>query len=388
MKLSEMLQPYLHPSSEIEDKLWGSAAFCFDANVLLNVYRYSDSSRDEFFATLAEIRDRIFMPHQVAVEFGRNRADAIKIYFDPLAGVFAKIDAVGEELDKLHAKYEHIKELKQKIAQTKSLFGDKLNATKRKFSDLRQKDAWLERLIELFGDSVCEPVDEKLLTGDYAARKSESRPPFCGKDELKPGGRGTGDVAIWLEMIRECESRKSNLIFVTDDNKANWWVDGIGGRLPQPSLILEAKSKNIDMLFYSSVEFMQTAKNRLNIRLTDRLIEETKSIRDQEQVKHRPERATPAILRLIQGPESDESFRAAVVVATMLAGPAIKNDERRFNKLVNLIANADPQLLKDAAEGIRTRYGHQSEAITPTQKDALSKFIDMISSVGVENPFE
>jgi len=43
-----------------------------DANVLLNLYRYDDTARTDFFAIMASLGDRLFVPHQALYEFWGN----------------------------------------------------------------------------------------------------------------------------------------------------------------------------------------------------------------------------------------------------------------------------------------------------------------------------
>ena len=47
-----------------------------DANVLLNLYRYTDQARDDLLSVLERLGNQLWVPHQVLVEFWRNR-DAV-----------------------------------------------------------------------------------------------------------------------------------------------------------------------------------------------------------------------------------------------------------------------------------------------------------------------
>ncbi|MBK6959376.1 MAG: DUF4935 domain-containing protein [Nitrosomonas sp.] len=44
-----------------------------DTNVLLNLYRYSEATRKELQEAITSLDGRIFIPHQAANEFLRNR---------------------------------------------------------------------------------------------------------------------------------------------------------------------------------------------------------------------------------------------------------------------------------------------------------------------------
>jgi len=57
--------------------LWKTAVFVFDANVLLNLYRYQSSTRDDLLKVLEKLGGRIWIPYHVGLEFERNRLNVI-----------------------------------------------------------------------------------------------------------------------------------------------------------------------------------------------------------------------------------------------------------------------------------------------------------------------
>ena len=57
--------------------LWQNCNFALDANVLLNLYRYSDATAHELLALLEPISARIIVPYQFALEFQRRRISVI-----------------------------------------------------------------------------------------------------------------------------------------------------------------------------------------------------------------------------------------------------------------------------------------------------------------------
>jgi hypothetical protein len=44
-----------------------------DANVLLSLYRFQRVARDQLFSALEKLGVRLWIPHQVGLEFHRNR---------------------------------------------------------------------------------------------------------------------------------------------------------------------------------------------------------------------------------------------------------------------------------------------------------------------------
>jgi hypothetical protein len=75
--MKEHFPGYFTPTEEEFTKLWGECVFGFDANVLLGLYRSTAETQEVFFAVLDKIADRIFLPHQAAGEYLKNRLDAI-----------------------------------------------------------------------------------------------------------------------------------------------------------------------------------------------------------------------------------------------------------------------------------------------------------------------
>lgn len=57
--------------------VWAKAIFVFDTNALLNLYRYTDATREQLLELLGSLSDRVCIPYQVAHEFFLNRATVI-----------------------------------------------------------------------------------------------------------------------------------------------------------------------------------------------------------------------------------------------------------------------------------------------------------------------
>src|SRR5262249_11683425 len=68
---------YYRPTQAEFAELWQTCIFALDANVLLNLYGYSEATREHFVSLLENISERIRIPHQFALEYQRNRCRAI-----------------------------------------------------------------------------------------------------------------------------------------------------------------------------------------------------------------------------------------------------------------------------------------------------------------------
>jgi hypothetical protein len=171
--------PGFFPPSEAALKtMWKEGVFAFDANFLLNFYRYSKETRIEIFRMVAGIRDRIWVGHQAALEFLRSRLGVIaeqeKTYDD------AKKDLKRIE-DEFKAPRRHPFVSDGLLKQMSALFAklDKeLEERKSEFTKLGESDAIQEE------PPHKAPVGLALRQADDASKTSSSSPvPADSKQE-------------------------------------------------------------------------------------------------------------------------------------------------------------------------------------------------------------
>ena len=73
--MKDMFPEYYQPTEDEFKQLWADAIFVFDANVLLDIYRYSPKASKELIGILKDLDDRIWLPYQFALEYHRNMAE-------------------------------------------------------------------------------------------------------------------------------------------------------------------------------------------------------------------------------------------------------------------------------------------------------------------------
>lgn len=71
------LHQFFRPTQEEFKHLWKDALISFDASVLLNIYGYSDDTRDDLVKVLINYSERVRLPYQFAFEYAKNRASVI-----------------------------------------------------------------------------------------------------------------------------------------------------------------------------------------------------------------------------------------------------------------------------------------------------------------------
>jgi len=296
--------------SEDEYKtLWKDAIFIFDTNILLNLYRYQSSTRDELLKVIEKLKDRIWIPNHVALEFQRNRlfviAEQHKRYTEVKNIVSKSLAGMQNELDGLQLKkrHSHINpdKLVESMQKIKNEYFEELNNLEEQSISLSTEDKILARLDDIFLNKVGKSF-EKQEEIDSLFKEGEDRfkkqiPPGykdSKKDDKKPddftfGGlsykRKFGDLIIWKQIIANAKEKKlKDIIFVTDDGKSDWWlkIDSNGPKTigVRPELINEiTNNANVERFHvYNTESFLGFANEQLNAKVAKEAIEEVKEV--------------------------------------------------------------------------------------------------------------
>ena len=271
--MREGFEHYYRLSKHDIAKLWRECVFVFDANVLLDLYRYTPETKDELFSTLDKLKARIWIPHQVALEFHRNRLDAVAATFQPyqqIKDVIAKLrkDALAI-LSQLSSKHPFIKpeEIGQKIDLALKEIGqelDRLAAQHPNQSKRADEDDIRDHLSKLFENKTGAPLENEELAA--ALKEGEQRyakkiPPGYMDEKPKDAERRFGDLVIWKQVIKFAKENKQSVIFVTGDTKEDWWeIKGNSTIGPRPELRQEFYEETKELFYmYETTNFLKHA---------------------------------------------------------------------------------------------------------------------------------
>lgn len=219
----------------VRDGLWS-----LDANVLLNFYRFSPNAREALTAVLKAAGDRVWISHQAAREFWRNRMRAID---DRNAATQQLIDAVNKSERAIGtavetwAKQTAVPEdVKEKVAdQTKAGVGEilKLIDQESRESGSISYDPATDSVVRSLREILHGKVGLALSDEDHSSalveaerRVKEQIPPgFRDADKVDSGAAdgAAGDYLVWIQSVREAQARKLPLVVVTGDEKDDWW---------------------------------------------------------------------------------------------------------------------------------------------------------------------
>ncbi|MEV8438039.1 PIN-like domain-containing protein [Actinosynnema sp. NPDC051121] len=231
---------YRRPSEDESADALRSALVVVDANVLLNLYRYNDSTRDDLLGLLRGVGDRLWVPHQVMREFWRNRLTV-------LAGRAAATDQVLTALAKQQRAAE---DALHQWAKTTALADAVRDDLVRKVGALHRelvaaigshtppspdspgvpgREAVLDELEALLRGKVgAKPDDARWdeLVEEGKRRAAAKEPPGyldAGKDDSNLPEGSAGDYLVWAQAVEEATRRGTDLLFVTGDEKEDWW---------------------------------------------------------------------------------------------------------------------------------------------------------------------
>lgn len=285
---------HFHPTREEIENLWKNALFIFDANILLNLYRYSDETREEFFRIIDIIKDRIWLTNQAAYEFFENRLTVI-----------SKQEKSYEEAEKslqmLETDFENSHQhpfIDEKLLEDLSDLSNKICQNLRKNKDIHtkryNKDDILEKIEKIFTGKVGNEYTSDQLNNIYQEgekRFLEKIPPGYKdkdkKDDTSGNIRKFGDLILWKQILEASENFKKDVILITDDKKEDWWVR-FNGKTISPRPELKKEFQNItkqSFYMYQSHRFLQLATENLNEKVNEDAIKEVINLQENDKRK-------------------------------------------------------------------------------------------------------
>lgn len=304
--MKDVFPGYYQLDDQEFDRLWKEAVFVFDTNVLLNLYRYQSSTRESLLEVIKKLLNRVWIPYHVGLEFQRNRLSVIaeqhnrfqevrKIVEDSLAEMQKKLE--GLQLRKRHSHINPDK-LIEELNKVKNTYFDDLNDKEKESINISSKDPIRDQIDLLFkrkiGNSPQNQGELDLIYSEGEQRYANGIPPGFedeNKEEKKADcftysgilyRKKYGDLIVWKQIIKHAKENKlKDIIYVTDDNKSDWWLSLKGKTVgARPELIeeihREAKSERFHI--YNTDAFLEHANRKLNVNVTEDAIKEVREV--------------------------------------------------------------------------------------------------------------
>ena len=287
---------YYRPTEDEFSYLWENCIFVPDANVLLNIYRYSPTTCNSFISIFKEIAEHLWVPHQAALEYHKQRLNVIQQQESAYEKVRESLDTFQKKIEiELNSFKRHpfinAKYISEKIKGTLIEIEHELDGHKNDHPKLLDS-AWLrDEITILFENRVGSSYSPEKLKGIYKNGKEryENKIPPGFRDKKKGNDEQFGDLVLWLQIIDYAKSIERPIIFITDDGKEDWWLKFNGKTIgPRPELIDEMYTEaNVNFYMYQTEQFMACAEKYLKHTVDKEAIKEVQEIKqyDEEYVK-------------------------------------------------------------------------------------------------------
>lgn len=252
------------------DDLWQSGLVVVDTNVLLNMYRTTPASRRAVLDSLKALHERLWLPHHVGLEFHKMREEvrqgARRAHREKARRIetdAAKIRSLADEAAALNDEVDADSSLRAGLTEAAKLLANEVRAGQEPFDEEADGDDELLLEIERLyrPHQVGSRFSETELVGlrqQAEDRYSRSIPPGF-EDKAKTGDRRFGDFFIWKQMMAAANEKKAGVIFVTNDEKADWKRDGKA----LPELLQEFHEETGQIVhIYSPKGFISEARRR------------------------------------------------------------------------------------------------------------------------------
>jgi hypothetical protein len=320
---------FINQSAHIEE-CW-KGLLVFDANVLLEFYRYPAEERVELLGILTQIADQIWLPHQAVLEYHRNRLRVINQQIDDGEAFIRDLGKLSNKLKDLQTKSRtHPFVAASSTLQTYKSQLDELIAVisrnRQLYSQIREVDTVRDQIVNLLDGKVGPELASEVL--NRICKEGEIRyglriPPGFGDDQ-KQGVSRYGDLIIWNQIIDKAKEDHTPIVFVTNDtDKGDWFIRGNSGLEPDPALVNEMHEKEIAFWMYTSDKFWKEVKDRKEIDMSAALSEE--------------------IERLAQEPEQPFYISPFPFVSPYWTGPTYSNLPASGIRYASRVSWGDPR---------------------------------------------
>lgn len=297
---------YDYTEKEIKE-IWQKWVFVFDTNILTWLYRLPEEPRKNLIWVLKMLKkdNRIWTPHQVLLEYHKNRRNVIIWLEDDYNEAIHAIEWLIAELPK---KVEW--KLKSACEQHPLLnFDDfykeaekSLNNITEKIKDIKSKkhpkwkdnDEILKEIEEIFSNFWKQYTTEELkkIYQDWDNRYKNLIPPWfkdCKSNWWdKEWDNRFWDLIIWKQILAYSKDNNKSIIFITNDLKEDWWMleynKNIKPRIELKREFLNNSKNDFDMCDLNM--FLDKTNKYLNSKINKKQIEEIKKIRELDEIRN------------------------------------------------------------------------------------------------------
>ncbi|MCA1011462.1 PIN-like domain-containing protein [Halobacillus halophilus] len=406
-----------YDESEFKD-LWDNALVVVDTNILIYFYKFSSKQSTSLFNILKKLKeeDRLWIPHQVALEYFHNyennmykQKEGYNTLRDELLNLKVEANKVFSSVNSTYPfiKTEKFEFIVDTIANSNEEIEKMIN---KEIEELPNAEKIKQDVLNLMEGIVGDPYTQKTI--DNIQKEGDRRyknivPPGWkdGKDNSKDNVRTFGsimynqkygDLILWNQVIDKAKEGESptQIIFLTEEKKEDWWRKDKGIRTPQPNLINEFKEKTGQKFYMYRIDgFIKYASEHLGDSVTEQDVKdftkELESIRKSDEVLEN----NKLIKSWSQANENlDKPFRKINSILDYVNKSKLKEENINIKKLMDYLLEEEKEtfingvnhsFMVDNRELSSQLYNDAvAWALEITSPRLMNKAIDLISTIG------
>ncbi|MFD5860543.1 PIN-like domain-containing protein [Streptomyces chartreusis] len=228
-----------------------------DSSVLLDLYRVTPTARKEMIDSLISIEGNLWLPHQVALEFHRNRVEAARdqlSFYDETCKSLETaqnqaLQRLNEFANRSALDKDEKKRLKEPLERAFGIAVERVKSHQGVFdltiSRVLNDDPVLKTLAKLFEGKVGPPLPEAeyVKAQAEAARRRDGRIPPGYKDRAKRTNPD-GDYLWWEQTLVNAAEGDKPVLIISNDEKEDWINKRIDFSLgPREELVEEMRQR-------------------------------------------------------------------------------------------------------------------------------------------------
>ena len=287
-----------YPTNKDIQEVWKDSLIVFDTCSLLNLYRYSKATREQYLSVMNRAKERLWMPYHVGEEYFKNRVPTLLSVGIAYENINRKLDVQFQEIESsINNIFKFREDDQNKLIEEVRKGYDKI---KKVVSDSKKSripfspntDSILEDLKKFYenrvGINFTQEEIEKLNKEGEIRFTNKTPPGYCDRSKEDVTKNKFGDLIIWKQIIEKSCKDKKNIILITDDRKEDWWLE-VHGRTISPrkelysEFLLETKQK---ILIYRPQVFMEYAKEHLKSGVDEKAMKEIIDVSESTELTH------------------------------------------------------------------------------------------------------
>lgn len=280
---------FQHQQKSLAD-ISATCIVALDANVLLWPLELNAASVEDIANVYKDLgaAGRLVVPGQAAREFYKHRSRKVAALTEAIDGAIQKTRKAPLEnaipILTNDADYKKAQEINAKIVNLGKEMEKHLAAASQRLkgevgSD-RVSTIYRRVLSHCVVDITYDPGDRKALI-EEAERRARLQIAPGYKDQNKEDG-GIGDLIIWKTILKEAAVRKLDCIFVTNEEKPDWWIKSRGTFQPRPELIEEYRQHSEG----GSIHFLPLSGLLANYKAPKKTVSEVQKLEEEKRERN------------------------------------------------------------------------------------------------------